>query len=90
MTFEKKTAAIVRSVLALGKEMGVVVLVEGVETEQQFALLERLGCQQVQGHLLAKPVPAMEARALLLIPWGTRLAPICRPNHATVRGLHAA
>jgi EAL domain-containing protein (putative c-di-GMP-specific phosphodiesterase class I) len=77
-TFEKKTAAIVRSLLALGKEMGVAVLVEGVETEQQFALLERLGCRQVQGYLLAKPCPAAEARALLLIPWGTRFGAISR------------
>jgi EAL domain-containing protein (putative c-di-GMP-specific phosphodiesterase class I) len=90
MTFEKKTAAIVRSVLALGKEMGVAVLVEGVETEEQFTLLERLGCRQVQGYLLAKPVPAVEARALLRIPWGTRLAPISRPNQASSGGLHAA
>jgi len=70
--------------------MGVGVLVEGVETEQQFALLERMGCQQVQGYLLAKPVPAVEARALLMIPWGTRLASISRPKHAIARGLHAA
>jgi EAL domain-containing protein (putative c-di-GMP-specific phosphodiesterase class I) len=90
MTFEKKTAAIVRSVLALGKEMGIAVLVEGVETEEQFVLLERLGCRQVQGYLLAKPVPAVEARALLRIPWGKRLAPISRPNQASSGGLHAA
>jgi EAL domain-containing protein (putative c-di-GMP-specific phosphodiesterase class I) len=80
----------VRSVLALGREMGVAVLVEGVETEQQFALLERWGCQQVQGFLLAKPLPAAEARAVLRIPWGTRLAPIFKPNRATTRGLYAA
>jgi EAL domain-containing protein (putative c-di-GMP-specific phosphodiesterase class I) len=90
MTLDRKTAVIVRSVLALGREMGIAVLVEGVETEQQFALLERWGCQQVQGFLLAKPLPAAEARALLRIPWGTRLAPIFRPHHATARGLHAA
>jgi EAL domain-containing protein (putative c-di-GMP-specific phosphodiesterase class I) len=90
MTAETKTAAIVRSVLALGREMGVAVLVEGVETEQQFAILERLGCQQIQGYLLAKPLPAAEARALLQIPWGARFAPISCPNHAISRGLHAA
>src|ERR1700722_440859 len=90
MTAERKTAAIVRSVLALGPEMGIAVMVEGVETEEQFALLERLGCRQVQGYLLAKPVPAVEARALLRIPWGTRLAPVSRPNQATSGGLHAA
>jgi EAL domain-containing protein (putative c-di-GMP-specific phosphodiesterase class I) len=90
MTIDRKTAVIVRSVLALGREMGVAVLVEGVETEQQFALLERWGCQQVQGFLLAKPLPAAEARAVLRIPWGTRLAPIFKPNRATTRGLYAA
>jgi EAL domain-containing protein (putative c-di-GMP-specific phosphodiesterase class I) len=90
MTFDRKTAVIVRSVLALGREMGIAVLVEGVETEQQFALLDRWGCRQVQGFLLAKPLPAAEARALFLIPWGARLAPIFHPFHATARGLHAA
>jgi EAL domain-containing protein (putative c-di-GMP-specific phosphodiesterase class I) len=90
VTFEKKTAAIVSSVLALGKEMDMAVMVEGVETEEQYLLLERLGCQQVQGYLLAKPLPAPEAQALLLIPWGTRLATVCRPKQPTARGLHAA
>jgi EAL domain-containing protein (putative c-di-GMP-specific phosphodiesterase class I) len=90
MTFEKKTAAIVRSVLALGKEMGIAVLVEGVETEQQLKLLEQWGCLQVQGFLLAKPVPAAEARTLLLLPWGNRLAPIFRAACANARGQHAA
>jgi len=90
VTFEKKTAAIVSSVLALGKEMGMAVVVEGVETEQQFVLLERLGCQQVQGYLLAKPLPAAEARARLRIPWGTRLTTKSCPAQPTARGLHAA
>jgi diguanylate cyclase len=89
MIFEKKTAAIVRSMLALGKEMDFMVLAEGVETEPQFALLERWGCRQVQGFLLAKPVPAADARALLSMPWGTRLAPISRAPRTTARRLHA-
>jgi len=90
MTFDRKTAVIVRSVLSLGREMGIAVLVEGVETEQQFATLERWGCQQVQGFLLAKPLPAAEAHAFLRTPWGGRLAPIFQPHHSTARGLHAA
>jgi EAL domain-containing protein (putative c-di-GMP-specific phosphodiesterase class I) len=90
MIAEKKTAAIVRSVLALGKDLGVAVLVEGIETEAQFAMLEQMGCEQVQGFLLAKPVPANEARALLLMPWGARFAPVFRPERVLDRGLHAA
>jgi EAL domain-containing protein (putative c-di-GMP-specific phosphodiesterase class I) len=90
MTFERKTAAIVRSVLALGAEMGIMVLAEGVETERQFAMLQHLGCRQVQGFLFAKPVPAAEARSLLLVPWGARLMPVFEPEQTTRRGLHAA
>ena len=90
MAFEKKTAAIVRSILGLGHEMGIAVLVEGIETESQFAMLQQMGCKQVQGFLFAKPAPAMEARALLLMPWGVRLAPVVRPERMLGRGLHAA
>jgi EAL domain-containing protein (putative c-di-GMP-specific phosphodiesterase class I) len=90
MPFEKKTAAIVRSVLALGRDMGIAVLAEGIETERQFDMLERLGCLQVQGYLFAKPAPEKEAYALLAMPWGTRLMPVFRPERAVNRGLHAA
>ncbi len=89
MPFERKTAAIVSSMFGLGREMGVAVLAEGIETERQFDMLEQMGCRQVQGYLFAKPAPAKEARALLSMPWGTRLMPVYRPVSAS-RGLHAA
>ncbi len=88
MPFEKKTLAIVRSVLALGEDMGIMVLAEGIETEREFSMLQDLGCKQVQGFLFAKPVPAAEARALLAIPWGARALPAFRAEHSS-RGLHA-
>jgi EAL domain-containing protein (putative c-di-GMP-specific phosphodiesterase class I) len=90
MTYEKKTAAIVKSVLALGAEMDITVLAEGIETERQFAMLQDWGCKQVQGFLFAKPVPAVEARALLMTPFGARPAPVFRAENVTSRGLHAA
>jgi EAL domain-containing protein (putative c-di-GMP-specific phosphodiesterase class I) len=90
MIYERKTAAIVRSVLALGREMGVAVIAEGVETERQFELLEHLGCRQVQGFLLAKPGPAHEAQALLTARWGTRSMPIFQAECADSRGTYAA
>jgi EAL domain-containing protein (putative c-di-GMP-specific phosphodiesterase class I) len=89
MPFERRTAAIVRSLFGLGMEMGIAVLAEGIETERHFDMLEQMGCQQVQGYLFAKPAPAKEARALLLMPWGTRLMPAYRPVNAN-RGLYAA
>jgi EAL domain-containing protein (putative c-di-GMP-specific phosphodiesterase class I) len=75
MTTEKKDAAIVRSIIAIGGELGLPVLAEGVETEQQLETLQALGCDQAQGFLLSPPVPAMEARALLRTPWGVRATP---------------
>ena len=80
MMFEKKAAAIVRSVFALGKELEISVMAEGIETEPQCEMLEALGCMEVQGNLMAKALPAVEAQSLLMKPWGQR----------GDRGLHAA
>jgi EAL domain-containing protein (putative c-di-GMP-specific phosphodiesterase class I) len=88
MTYEKKSAAIVKSVLALGAEMDITVLAEGIETERQFAMLQDWGCKQ--GFLFAKPAPAAEACALLNMPFGARQQPVFRAESATSRGLHAA
>ncbi len=89
MTSEPKDAAIVRAVISLGRELGFAVLAEGVETEEQFEMLQRLGCQQVQGYLLTPPACATEARALLMSRWGAR--PVLRPSaaRAATAGLHA-
>jgi EAL domain-containing protein (putative c-di-GMP-specific phosphodiesterase class I) len=77
MTADAKTAAIVRAVISLGADLGFAVLAEGVESEVQLAMLNGMGCQQVQGYLLAKPACASEAKALLGSNWGRR--PIVHP-----------
>ncbi|WP_449409415.1 sensor domain-containing protein [Methylobacterium komagatae] len=58
-------AAIVRAVAGLGERLGMVIVAEGVETEEQLALVRREGCTEVQGFLFSKPLPAEEARAFL-------------------------
>ncbi len=50
-------AAIVRTVLALGKSLSMPVLAEGIETNAQWQFLAREGCDKGQGYLFAKPVP---------------------------------
>jgi len=65
MTSVPKDAAIVRSVVAMGRELGFEVLAEGVETDEQLAMLREIGCAQAQGFLLGRPVNANEMRALL-------------------------
>ena len=52
--------AIVRAVISLARDLGVRVTAEGVENEQQAAILAGLGCTEVQGFLYSRPIPASE------------------------------
>ena len=58
-------AAIVRGIITLGHSLGMVVVGEGVEHQGQYDLLRDLGCDEVQGFLLGKPVPAADLEPLL-------------------------
>jgi EAL domain-containing protein (putative c-di-GMP-specific phosphodiesterase class I) len=50
--------AIVRTIAHLGQSLGIKVTVEGVETRSQLTLLRGMGCDTMQGYLLAKPMRA--------------------------------
>jgi diguanylate cyclase (GGDEF)-like protein/PAS domain S-box-containing protein len=50
-------AAIISSVLALGRSLGIITTAEGVETEEQFELLRASGVNLVQGYLFGRPCP---------------------------------
>jgi diguanylate cyclase (GGDEF)-like protein/PAS domain S-box-containing protein len=58
-------APIVRTIVALARNLGMAVVAEGVETEAQRALLLRLGCDALQGYLLHPPLPVAAVDALL-------------------------
>ena len=49
--------AIIRSVIGLGRGLGVPVVAEGVETAEQLDALRAEGCDQVQGYLISRPAP---------------------------------
>jgi EAL domain-containing protein (putative c-di-GMP-specific phosphodiesterase class I) len=56
---------IIQAMVALGRALGLSVLVEGVETEQQRVLLRLAGCDEMQGFLFARPAPARAIDRLL-------------------------
>ena len=58
-------AAIVRTVLALGRSLGRPVLAEGIETEAQWRFLAGEGCDLGQGYLLARPVAINQLAAAI-------------------------
>ncbi len=57
-------------IVELARAVGATTTVEGVETPEQLAALEPLGCDAVQGFLLGRPVPADQLAALLSRPAG--------------------
>ena len=62
---DPRTEAIVRSVVDLGRTLGIDVVAEGVETPGQLAVLRDLGCRYLQGYLLGRPVPPEQLGAVL-------------------------
>ena len=60
-----ENSEIVRAIVTLAHSLGLDVVAEGIETEEQLAQLKDLGCEYGQGYLFSKPVNVTEATALL-------------------------
>ncbi|MXP65810.1 EAL domain-containing protein [Roseomonas sp. M0104] len=65
MMEQEDCAAIVSTVVSLGRLLGMSVNAEGVETREQFLALREQGCGEVQGYLFSPPRPAEEVVAML-------------------------
>jgi EAL domain-containing protein (putative c-di-GMP-specific phosphodiesterase class I) len=85
MTLDRKSAAIMRSIVSLGAELDLEVIAEGVETEEQLQILSDLGCPQVQGYLLGRPMPAQNVQTVLGKAWGNRPVRIMEPVRCACR-----
>lgn len=57
---------IVRAVVSIGERLGTAITAEGVETEDQLALVRQTGCTEVQGFLFGKPMPPEQALEFML------------------------
>jgi EAL domain-containing protein (putative c-di-GMP-specific phosphodiesterase class I) len=60
-----KSRAIVKTILALGQNLDIEVVAEGIETKGQFHSIRDLGCRLGQGYFFSKPVDAETAGHLL-------------------------
>jgi EAL domain-containing protein (putative c-di-GMP-specific phosphodiesterase class I) len=58
-------AAIVTTIIAMARNLNLRVVAEGVETEEQLEFLRRRGCDEFQGYLVSRPVPAQAFTRLM-------------------------
>ena len=58
-------AAIARTIIGLAQSLGLAVMAEGVETQEQRDLLERFGCECYQGYLFSRPLPIDELEVFM-------------------------
>lgn len=65
MTEDPQSTSIVTTIISLAHALDLSVIAEGVETREQATLLRLLKCNQAQGYLFAKPLPAHEAATVL-------------------------
>ena len=76
MTRDPAMRAIVKTIIALGKSLDVTITAEGVETQEQAAILREFGCPQVQGFLYGYP--------------GAAEVPDSKPGHGNVTPISTA
>ena len=68
MTGGDQPLHIVRTIVELARVLGMDVVAEGIETQEQYTLLRQLGCRFGQGFLFSHPVPAETISRMLRMP----------------------
>jgi diguanylate cyclase (GGDEF)-like protein len=85
-TSGKSARTVVKSIIALGRELDMRITVEGVETAEQAAFLDSVNADQVQGYFFGRPVPASEVSVEILKSF-RRLLPARHPITVVKRGV---
>jgi EAL domain-containing protein (putative c-di-GMP-specific phosphodiesterase class I) len=63
---DPRSRSITRLIIQMAQSLGLKVIAEGVETEDQFSLLQEWGCSHIQGYLFPRLLPATEFRTLVV------------------------
>ncbi len=65
IAFDKSSATLVKAMIQMAHDLGLRVIVEGVETREQVEILRDYGCDEIQGYYYSRPVPPEEFETLL-------------------------
>jgi len=88
-----ENAEILQTILSLAKNLKMLTIAEGIETESQLAVLQNLGCDYGQGYLMSKPLPADEMEKALYqkrnwLPFGEKEFDISSGDDVKEENLH--
>jgi diguanylate cyclase (GGDEF)-like protein/PAS domain S-box-containing protein len=75
MSENNENTEIVRTIIVLAQNLGMDVVAEGVETNEQLFLLQKLGCENGQGYFFSKPVNAEGAEKIISETYGALISP---------------
>ena len=65
---DNKDTAIIHAIVSLAQSLEIDLVAEGVEKDTQYEYLKELGCQEVQGFLISRPVDSEEITRMLTMP----------------------
>jgi diguanylate cyclase (GGDEF)-like protein/PAS domain S-box-containing protein len=85
MSENNENTEIVRTIVVLAQNLGMDVVAEGVETNEQLVLLQKLGCENGQGYFFSKPVNSDGAEKIIVETYGALTTPR-RPVNAQANG----
>lgn len=77
---DEQDKTLVEVIIKMGRALGIAVVAEGVEQDEQLEVLESLECDYIQGYLLAKPMPLTQAIPFIHMheakQWGVESSPL--------------
>jgi len=79
--------AIVQAIVTLAQQLGLRVVAEGVETDEELQVLRRLGCDFVQGYLFSRPMPVEQCDEFLRSSssWPKNRAPLLSSTQVSAK-----